>query len=231
MAQVEIIGYSTRIYSHSHIDNIPAFAVQSTVLLVAPPLFAATIYMILGRIIRVLRAEVLSLVPLRSLTTIFVLSDVVCFLIQAGGGGLQASGNASSLKTGQDIVVAGLILQVAIFLVFVGTAWNFHARYSNQGSTSDLPWKRQMRALYAASLLITVRNIVRIVEYAQGFNGYIMSHEAFIYVFDAVLMLGVMVCLEVVHAGRFFKQAAGTRSSGHRFDAELATGMKAGEKR
>ena len=33
-----------------------------------------------------------------------------------------------------------------------------------------------------------VRSVVRVIEYIQGTNGYILSHEVFLYVFDATLM-------------------------------------------
>jgi hypothetical protein len=54
-------------------------------ILVAPPLFAASIYMTLGRIIVKLDAEKMSLVPVRFLTKIFVVGDVISFLLQCGG--------------------------------------------------------------------------------------------------------------------------------------------------
>ena len=54
-------------------------------ILVAPPLFAASIYMTLGRIIVKLGTEDMSLVPVRFLTKIFVVGDVISFLLQCGG--------------------------------------------------------------------------------------------------------------------------------------------------
>lgn len=48
-------------------------------------------------------------------------------------------------------------------------------------------------ALQASSGLIIVRSIVRLVEFIQGFDGYIISHEVFIYVFDALPMFLVTV--------------------------------------
>lgn len=54
-------------------------------ILLAPPLYAASIYMTLGRLIRYLDAEALSIVPIRWLTLIFVIGDVVAFVMQAAG--------------------------------------------------------------------------------------------------------------------------------------------------
>lgn len=48
-------------------------------------------------------------------------------------------------------------------------------------------------------MLIMVRSVFRVVEYLQGNNGYILSREGFLYVFDAMLMLAVMATLHFVH--------------------------------
>lgn len=56
-----------------------------------------------------------------------------------------------------------------------------------------------MFVLYVVSALTMVRSIFRIIEYVQGNAGYILGHEAFLYVFDAVLMVVVMVVFNVVH--------------------------------
>lgn len=54
-------------------------------ILVAPPLFAASIYMTLGRVIVALNCHQFSIVPVRFLTKIFVIGDVISFLLQCGG--------------------------------------------------------------------------------------------------------------------------------------------------
>jgi len=58
---------------------------QTLLILLAPALFAASIYMVLGRLIRLLRAEQYSLVRINWLTKVFVLGDVLSFLAQSAG--------------------------------------------------------------------------------------------------------------------------------------------------
>lgn len=58
---------------------------QSTLLLVSPALYAASIYMILGRIIQLVHGEKLSVVRLNWLTKIFVAGDVLSFVMQSSG--------------------------------------------------------------------------------------------------------------------------------------------------
>lgn len=54
-------------------------------ILLAPALYAASIYMVLGRLMIHLDAQKLSLVRVSWMTKIFVTGDVISFLMQCGG--------------------------------------------------------------------------------------------------------------------------------------------------
>lgn len=180
---------------------------SSLLSLVAPALFAATIYMTLGRIIRLLHAEQLSLVKVSRLTTVFVLFDVLSFTIQVSGAGMQAV-NTTLAPTGRNLVLVALFLQIVIFTLFVVVAGVFHGRAAKrptQQSQGTLPWKKHMGGLYGCSALILSRNLVRVVEYIQGYDGYIKGHEWFLYLFDAAPMFAVMVVMAMIHAPSLFK--------------------------
>jgi hypothetical protein len=58
---------------------------QSLLILVAPALFAASIYIVLGRVILLVDGERYSLVRRKWLTKIFVAGDVFSFLLQGSG--------------------------------------------------------------------------------------------------------------------------------------------------
>ena len=49
-----------------------------------------------------------------------------------------------------------------------------------------------------------VRSVFRAIEYLQGDDGYLLAREAYLYVFDAVLMLIVMLLFNVVHPAELF---------------------------
>lgn len=59
--------------------------IQSLLLLVAPALFAASIYMELGRIVLATEGDHALFVPRKWLTKIFVCSDIFTFLMQGSG--------------------------------------------------------------------------------------------------------------------------------------------------
>lgn len=56
-----------------------------------------------------------------------------------------------------------------------------------------------MKVLYVGSMLIMVRSLFRAIEYLQGFDGYLLKHEAYLYIFDALLMFFVMVLFNWIH--------------------------------
>jgi hypothetical protein len=61
------------------------YVMQSSLLLIAPALFAASIYMTLGRIIVLVNGEKYSIIRVNWLTKIFVAGDVLSFLMQSSG--------------------------------------------------------------------------------------------------------------------------------------------------
>ncbi|KIX10713.1 uncharacterized protein Z518_01797 [Rhinocladiella mackenziei CBS 650.93] len=199
----ETIGYCGRIWSHYDNQAIGGFVMQAILILVAPALFAASVYMILGRLIRAIRAEHLSLLPVRRLTTIFVVGDVISFTLQAAGGGIQSAGTLNMFNIGEKIIVVGLCMQIAFFGFFVVTVILFYQRIrahpTPEAQQNEIPWRRHVRVLFAVSIIILVRSVVRVVEYLQGNDGYLIAHEIFLYIFDATLMVAVMTILLVYY--------------------------------
>jgi hypothetical protein len=47
--------------------------------------------------------------------------------------------------------------------------------------------------LYTVSALIMVRSIFRVVEYLMGADGYLLTHEWTLYLFDSLLMIIVTI--------------------------------------
>ena len=206
---VEFIGYAARIACHNDTSKLGSFIIQQMFILLPPVLFAASIYMVLGRIIIALRAEEYSPIRPSRLTKTFLAGDFVSFYIQGGGGGLTAAGarsNGSGLNLsliGQWVIIGGLIFQIVIFGLFCVTALTFHKRYAR---TVVVPvwaeWKKMMHMLYLVSGLIMIRSLFRVIEYITGTDGYLMVHEWPLYVFDTIFMLGVLVLFYFYHPSR-----------------------------
>ncbi|KAG9250328.1 RTA1 protein [Emericellopsis atlantica] len=201
----QTIGYCGRIWGHFDKFSIGGFVIQAILILVAPALYAASIYMILGRLIRTVHAQHHSLIPVRWVTRIFVTGDVLAFTLQAGGGGIQSAGTLDLFEMGEHIIVAGLFAQIAIFGFFVVTSILFHHRLSRyptvEASRGTIPWRRDLWVLYVTSAIILVRSIFRVIEYLQGNKGYLISHEVYLYIFDALLMASVMLIFAIWYVG------------------------------
>ncbi|KAL4863181.1 hypothetical protein BDV12DRAFT_177813 [Aspergillus spectabilis] len=208
----QILGYLFRILSHNNTDSNPLYALQTVLILLGPALYAASIYMVLGRLIIYLDAQEHSLVRVNWMTKIFVTGDVVSFLMQCGGGGLMSGDNPDSRKIGETITIIGLVVQVIFFGFFLITAIICHIRIHKattsraleatqhwRGNWTARNWVTLLYALYVVSVLILIRSVFRLVEFIDGYGGYLMTHEVFLYVFDAVLMAVVMGVLNFWH--------------------------------
>lgn len=172
------------------------FVIQNNMILLAPVLFAASIYMVLGRVIRATKGEAHSIIKPRRLTRLFVMGDILSLAVQGTGGGLMVV--AEHGKLAQVIVILGLVLQIVIFGLFCTTAFLFHSRMRRDPLTdyhvaAEVEWEQVLYMLYGVSALIMFRSVFRVIEFIMGADGYLLSTEWPLYIFDAVPMLLVMV--------------------------------------
>ncbi|PYH97598.1 RTA1-domain-containing protein [Aspergillus ellipticus CBS 707.79] len=201
---LETIGYIGRILSAIEAPNytVGPYAMQSALILIAPAFLAATIYMELGRIINLTHAESPYVVRPKWLTAIFVAGDVISFLMQASGAGLMVE-SPNNPTSGEHIILGGLFVQIIFFGFFLITSFLLQLRLRRSPTAQSVElrglWRKHLYCLYAAGILIFCRSIIRVVEYLQGYDGYLATHQVFIYVFDALLMFGVMCLFHAFH--------------------------------
>lgn len=202
---VEVIGYAARAAAHDRTDALMPYIIQSLFILLPPALFAASIYMTLGRIINSVNGAHLSIIRPTWLTKIFVGGDVLSFVVQSGGGGMMAGGNPDRVKLGENMILSGLGIQVVMFGLFWLTAVLFQLKIrknpTTESYTIDARWEQYLAMLYMVSAMIMIRSIFRVAEYAMGSDGYLLRHEWTLYVFDAVLMFAVTVLFYWRHPG------------------------------
>ncbi|KAF9766606.1 hypothetical protein IL306_000957 [Fusarium sp. DS 682] len=174
---------------------------QSVLILIAPALFAASIYMILGRIILLTEGEHHSLIRRKWLTKIFVFGDVASFMLQSSGGGLMAIADLS--KMGEKIIVGGLFVQLFFFGCFILVSAVFQLRIRRNPTPKSLEprvrWQTYLATLYVTGVLIWVRSLFRVVEFIEGNDGHLMRSEVWVFVFDGMLMLLVLVWMNWFH--------------------------------
>ncbi|KAF4995215.1 hypothetical protein FDECE_12866 [Fusarium decemcellulare] len=210
----EAIGYVGRALSANEAPDFTKnpYIIQSLLLLLGPALYAASIYMILGRLINLLEAGDLSIIKPRWLTKVFVTGDVLSFLAQSGGGAMLAMAkNKDDVKKGENIIVGGLGIQILFFGFFMVVTLIFHMRIRKQPTQKSFeittPWKRLLYVLYATSFLILVRSVFRVAEYVMGKDSELQSKEFWIYIFDALLMAVATLLLNWFHPSRVINKA------------------------
>jgi len=207
----EWVGYVGRALSSHNQWLLSYYIMQAALLLVAPALFAASVYMMLGKIMVMVDGQKYSILPMFWVTKLFVCGDILSFITQGAGAGLMAGGTQQKLEAGEHMVVAGLALQIFSFGFFVIVALVFHRRLLRNPTPQSLPesgnsWQKYLKLLYGASLLILIRSVFRVIEYSMGNDGFLLRTEVFLYIFDAVLMLCVMVLFNIFHPGAIVKK-------------------------
>ncbi|KAK0617605.1 RTA1 like protein-domain-containing protein [Immersiella caudata] len=224
----ETIGYIGRILSANEAPSytLSPYIMQTLLILLAPALFAASIYMVLGRLIRMLQAEEYSLVRINWLTKVFVLGDVLSFLAQSAGGGLLAKAESKADQDiGNSVVLAGLGIQVVFFGLFIITTIVFHVRIAKRPTAHSysvaVPWRMLILVLYFSSTLIMIRSIFRMAEFGMGQGSIFPKYEGYLFGLDAALMFLTCASFLWYHPGRVL---IGYKSIRGRSDVESSAG-------
>lgn len=211
---VEIIGFAARAACTNATADLISYCIQSVFILLGPVLFAASIYMVLARLIRSVGAEKYSLIRITWVTRTFVSGDILSFLVQGNGSGMMATESLKDVAKG--IVIGGLLIQILVFGFFIVTCVVFEMRMKRaptpKALSGEVNWKNHLYPLYTVSGLIMVRSIFRTIEYGMGKKGYLLSHEWPMYVLDSVLMVGVMGVWGYWHPGTIGKEGNGRLS-------------------
>ncbi|THV71026.1 RTA1 like protein [Aureobasidium pullulans] len=215
-AMMMTLGYAMRFLSARSPDSVMLYALQSLFIILPPSLYAATLYMIYGRLVLFINLPHASLIRPSLVTKIFVIGDLFSFFTQASAGGMMVQ--ASMAKTGKTIMLLGLALQLIFFAFFLIVAVTFWLRVKRALRTAaaapipqvnSIPWPRLFVALFIAAGLIIIRCAFRVVEFQQDADGVLQGHEWYAYVFDAVPMLFVQTLFNIVHAGRVLPKHGG----------------------
>ncbi|KAM5388221.1 hypothetical protein ACJA88_000085 [Fusarium oxysporum] len=168
----EIAGYIGRAINSTEDPGcwtLGPYVVQSVLLLIAPALIAASIYMTLSRVILLKEGEVHAVIRRRWLTKIFVVGDIISIELQSAGGSM---------------------------IVFHR---RMKRSPTNKSLEPSIRWRHYLTTLYITSGFIWVRSLFRVIEYLDGNDGYLMRTEAFMFVFDATLIWIVMVWMNWYH--------------------------------
>ncbi|KIM95606.1 hypothetical protein OIDMADRAFT_133677 [Oidiodendron maius Zn] len=235
-AGMESGGYIVRSISAQHVDNKKIYVVQFCLIVLAPVLMAAVLYVAFGRIVfhvvpRQARTIALLWVPPRFVTPIFVICDIIALFLQLIGAIIITSVQpgdedaASKLNKGKAIALIGVAVQMISFGLFsvVAIRFNFTSKrfeaefqerirgsLDEKYSTFDgvdrklkRNWVALLRCVNFASLMILVRSVYRMIDFALGRAGYTETHEWCVYIFDALPIFPVVALFTYWHPAKY----------------------------
>lgn len=195
----EAVGWFCRAAAHNNPCTKNIFIVQIVLLIFAPAFFSAGLYVVLAILVRVRPGK--SLFKPKTYLWFFCLCDVISLVVQSLGGALAATANTNSgTRIGADIIVGGILFQVAAMTIFVALGIAFLKKavgfrfifFDDNKTVSQTFDRRLVWVSIIASLMIYIRNIYRAVELIQGWTGFLISHENYSIALGGVPMI---VCI------------------------------------
>jgi len=216
---VWLAGFVTRALSAFNTSSIGLFIAQYILLFAGPPLYAASEYFILGRLLAYLPYHT-PLHPGRILSTFLLLSAAVESLATSGAASsANGSQNPEAYAAAIVRIKASLILQEILEVCFFALVALVEYRCRRAGRFPHNV-RIMCRVLYVTSLMMTARCILRTIEgfeatdcdpSAPGFKGYcgpVQHYEWYLWVFEVANITVFIALLAIFHPGRYLPSDA-----------------------
>ncbi|GAM36783.1 RTA1 domain protein [Talaromyces pinophilus] len=206
------VGWITRAISSYHTSNFNLYIVQNVFIYAGPPIYSATAYNIIGRLLHYLPMHA-PLHPNR-VTTFFVWVGAAVESLTVTGAARMASNvdDLSKYKSGGTLISTALLLQAVIESMVVCVVSLVHYRATHAGHPPPPNVRRLFITLYGTSFLIIFRCICRAIESftiftqidscIEGHCSSIITHEWYLYSFEAAPMVLFTYWLNIRHPGR-----------------------------
>lgn len=201
---------------HSNPWSGNGFDIQICCLIISPAFIAAGVYLTLKHIVLEIGND-FSRIRAKYYTWIFILCDLFSLILQGTGGGLAATANNGSdlQKTGNNLMMAGIVFQVFTLIVFGSLVTDYVIR-ARANRTRWEPaavklvnhqrFKIFVAGLSLAYLTIFIRCVFRIGEMARGWGNPIMQDQTDFIVLDSVMVMIATLCLTAFHPGWMFRE-------------------------
>ncbi|GME70150.1 hypothetical protein B5S31_g4718 [[Candida] boidinii] len=221
---LEVLGYIARVDGHFDQSNRNLYILQIIGLTISPCFFMAGIYYVFGKIATIYGSQYSRLRPMQY-SAFFITFDVIAVFVQGAGGGIASSASSTNGDPwpGTWIMVAGLAIQVFSMTVFLFFWFDF--LYSlrtarKHGSEREVFEERYYEIrhnklfvpfLYfytAATFFVYIRSAYRVAELSEGWTGYLITNEVYVFVLDGMMIALATVLLTIIHPGIAFGKDA-----------------------
>ena len=210
---LEIAGYVCHLISTETV-NLTGYICYLVFTILAPNFLALANYIAVGKIAQQLALSGRFL-NTKTIAIGFFVIDLICIGIQGGGSAavsstLQENGKAS--QSGEHVILIGLAIQLLFFASFTFvTLYVWRLQRKNKGSHVA---PQVFVCLFATILLITMRNIYRVIEIAVGWAGKFNKHEKYFYCLDALPIFVAFVVYSLLHLGRYLPAVTSSGAAG-----------------
>ncbi|KAH8696963.1 parasitic phase-specific protein PSP-1 [Phaeosphaeriaceae sp. PMI808] len=213
---LEVIGYAGRVVAYEKLWSEGPFLTQIVCLTITPAFLAAGIYLCLSQVVTVFGSENSRISP-KSYPRIFVVCDFLSLVLQATSGGIaSASTHQHTPATkGNNIMIAGLAIQVFTLLIFIFLALDFAIRtmlrtrqldgaenaldYYHVKLRKSWPFRGFLIALSLSTLCIFTRCVFRVAELSDGWSGHLMKKEHYFIGLENTIIIVAVIVLNVFH--------------------------------
>ncbi|KAJ5721611.1 uncharacterized protein N7483_009545 [Penicillium malachiteum] len=203
-------GWILRCISSHHPGNMNLYIAQSVFIYLAPPVYSAAAYNLVGRLMNYAPMHAV-LNPNRVLIFFVYVGAAVESITVAGAARTAAAGSdLNQYKSGGILIAAGLVLQSVVECLVVTIVVTFHRRVSRAGATPRNV-KTVCYTLYGTSTFVLLRCVFRAVEAFETIGkvgcsencGPVLSNEWYLYAFELGPMMIFTYWLNLLHPGRF----------------------------
>ena len=199
---------------------------QITTLIISPAFYSAAIYLTLKHVVLAFGPEHSRIQP-KYYTWIFICCDIFTLALQGAGGGIAATASTpSSQKVGNDLLLAGIVLQVVILLAFAIATADYLLRLRRALNTTKATLSYEAQTLlgdtkfqlFVAGVLLSFTTVFtrccyRIAEMEGGWANPIMQDETDFIVLDGVMVLTAALSLTIFYPGFCFPRLATGRQA------------------
>ncbi len=204
---LEAGGYASRIAMLSR-PVFGAYVTMQCLLIISPSFLALVQYITLAEVITLVKMRYPDrklLVKPKLVIWGFFAIEITALACQGAGAGLSVSTQGvSNLGSGRTLLIIGLVALVVLVISYLITAIyvNLSPRYAIKSSPN---MRKLFPVLYVCTSLLLIRNIFRLVEFSQGFNGAIANQEKYFYGFDGLMIFLILIFNTIFHFGLYLK--------------------------
>ncbi|KAI0057328.1 RTA1-domain-containing protein [Artomyces pyxidatus] len=218
---LEVLGWTGRTWSSLNAKPFTPYLMQITTTIIAPTPLVAANFIILGQVITRLGPRY-SRLSARWYTILFVSCDIVALVVQAIGG--AAASNAVNQHKdpgpGGNIMLGGIVFQLAAIVVYVALALEFLLRYTRnqpihdrnlvleRRRRTDIRMKLMLLGMCLMTIFIFIRSVYRTIELAGGWTGRIIQTQVLFNVLDGAMICLAMYTLNILHPGLLLQKTS-----------------------